>query len=70
MYLDALCLPIKSELGQSIVPSRSLQELFPLWTLVQGIFFIPVLDIDAYLKNAEFIALSTWLTQRIQAFSV
>ncbi|XP_033371191.1 WD repeat-containing protein 20 isoform X6 [Parus major] len=41
LYLDSLCTPVQ-ELGQSVViPSRTLQELFPLWTLVQGFIVIP-----------------------------
>lgn len=52
------------------LPSRTLQELFPLWTLVQGMLFIPALDIAIYLKNAEFTALRIWLAWMIQVFSV
>lgn len=35
---------------------------------MQGMFFIPALDLDIYLMNAEFTALRVWLTQKIQMF--
>lgn len=71
MYLASLCLPVEQELGRSVVvPSRTLQELFPPWTLVQGMFFVPALDLGICLTNAELTALRTWLAQMIQVFSV
>jgi len=71
MHLDSLCLPVRQEPGQSGgVPSRSLQELFPSWTPVQGVFFIPALDRDVCLMSVEFAALRLQLTDMIQAFSV
>lgn len=40
-------------------------SLFLLWTLMQGTLFIPVLDFDIYLMNAESTALRIWLARMI-----